>query len=281
MDRWITYLRERFPLAAVALLVAGISLSSVYLYGKAFLWLSFLLSFAGILCFFALLRLMDDVRDLEKDCIAHRTRPLPRGLIKKEEAIQAIELGLIILFSYSLFIWVCLHSTAALSYICLIGYGWLIYKGFGVGTWLAGRPVWYALVRQAAVLLIAVFAVSAAHPEKTQAPLTWAFAAMLFGAFFCFEICGKLDPHMHPVLATYVHFYGFRKIFELAAFMLIISAMSAIGLGLAGLLLPIEGAVFITLCLLFFQYAWYRIPELAATLSLFIHAWAIVILHFS
>ena len=103
---------------------------------------------------------------------------------------------------------------------------------------------------------------------------------MLLGAFFCYEICRKLDPHIHPILGTYVHFYGFRKTFELAAVTLVVSAMGAIGLDLAAILLPVEGVVLITLCLLFFQYSWYRIPELAASLSLLIHVWAVFIKRF-
>ena len=47
-----------------------------------------------------------------------------------------------------------------------------------------------------------IFAVSAADPEKVLAPSTWAFGAMLLGAFFCYEICRKLDPHIHPILGN-------------------------------------------------------------------------------
>ena len=155
MDRWMTYVRERFPIPTISLVVAGISLSGIYLYGKGFQLLPFLLSFAGIFCFFALLRLMDEVKDLEKDRIAHRDRPLPRGLIKKAEAIRVIELSRNILFLYSLIIWVFLQATAALAYACLIGYLWLMYKEFGIGKWLHGRPVWYAVLHQLVIFFIA------------------------------------------------------------------------------------------------------------------------------
>ena len=123
---------------------------------------------------------MDEVKDLEKDRIAHRDCPLLCGLIKKAEAIRVIELSRNILFLYSLIIWVFLQATAALAYACLIGYLWLMYKEFGIGKWLHGRPVWYAVLHQLVIFFIAIFAVSAAHPEKALAPFhmgVWSHAS--------------------------------------------------------------------------------------------------------
>lgn len=275
MDRWLIYIRERFPLGTMSLLVAGICLSGLYVYGRNFQLIPFVLSFVGVLLFFALLRLMDEVKDFEKDRIAHRERPLPRGLIAKGEAVQIIELGRYILLAYALIIWVFLQSTAALVYVFLILYLWMMYKEFGMGQWLQKRPITYAITHQLSGFLIAIFAVSVATPGKALAPATWAFGLVLVGAFFCYEICRKLDPHAHPILATYMHFYGFKKTFELAVIMLVLSAIGSVGLGLEWLLIPCEVVVLLTLCLLFYQSAWFRIPEFAASISLLIHVWAV------
>ena len=40
--------------------------------------------------FFAELRLMDELKDYEKDLIAHPERPLPRGLLSREEVRAAV-----------------------------------------------------------------------------------------------------------------------------------------------------------------------------------------------
>lgn len=276
MDRWLVYLRERFPIATMSALVAGLSLSGIYLYGNQFSFLPFIISFVGLLAFFGLLRLMDEVKDIEKDRVAHRDRPLPRGLIKKEEALRLIDLSLYIFLAYGLIIWVVLEATAALTFVALTFYLWLMYKEFGLGKWLSARPVTYAITHQLVAFLIAFFVVSVAHPTKVLHFKTWAFGFMILGSFFCYEICRKLDPHAHPILATYVHFYGYRKTFELAVLVLVLSSFGAIELGLYWLLFP-EGILLITLCMLFYQSSWYRLPEIIASLSLLLHVWAVFI----
>lgn len=223
---------------------------------------------------------MDEVKNLAKDRIAHKEYPLPRGLIKKEEAVAMIRVMQIILFAYSLIIWVLASNIPALAYACLALYLWLMYKEFGAGHWLNQRPLLYGTLHQLAVVPMVIFAVTIASPQDAFAGSTWSFALMLMGAFFTYEICHKLDPHAHPVLATYIHFYGFRKTFEIAAIMLALSAMGAISLDLASLLIPAEIFVLVTLSLLFFQAAWFRLPEIASSLSLLLHIWGITIQHF-
>lgn len=277
MGRWITYVRERFPLHTFIVLVAGISLSGIYLDGKSFRILPFLISFFGILLFFALLRLMDEVKDYEKDRIAHPDRPLPRGLIKKEEAVYLINIAIPILVAYSMFVWVVLQEVAALTYLCIVIYLWLMYQEFFIGKWLNRHPLIYGLSHQIIVFPVVFFAIAVNNPGHVMSPASWSLAVMLLGAFFCYEICRKLDPHAHPILATYIHFYGFRRTFEIAAISLAVSAMGATALNLTPLLLPCEILVLVSLSLLFFQPAWFLLPEVAASISLILHVWAVVL----
>lgn len=277
MDRWLRFFTERFPIVNSVALVAGISLSGIYLSGRSFRFLPFLMSFIGIVFVLALMRLMDDVKNLEKDKIAHSNRPLPKGLIKKTEAILVIETMQVILFFYSLLLWVLLSGTAALSYLVIVIYFWLMYKDFGVKRWLIRHPLFYGLLNQFIILPIAFFAVAALHPSTVFTPSILAFAFMLFGAFFCNEICHKLNPQIHPVVGTYIHFYGFKFAYNIAALTLIISAMGAIYLGVAYFLIPVEALVLAALSVLFFQPLLFRMPEMIASLSLMLHAWAVVI----
>lgn len=279
MERWMTYFQERFPFGTMVSLVLGLSISGIYLHSNVFMPLPFLISFIGIFLFLALLRLMDEVKDFDKDCIAHRERPLPRGLIKKEEAATMVDMVLLCMFAYSMLIWVFLQGVAALAYVGLIVYLQLMYKEFGIGKWLNNRPVFYAISHQLVIFPVAFFLVSVAHPSYIFAASTWSFGLMLLGAFFCYEICRKLDPHAHPVLATYIHFYGFRKTFELALLVLALSAMGALALGYGTLLIPFEAIVLVSLCLLFFQSMWYKFAEITASISLLMHVWAVAIYH--
>lgn len=277
MDRWITYIKERFPLHTFAVLVGGISLSGMYLYGKPFQILPFILSFVGILLFFGLLRLMDEIKDFDKDSIAHPDRPLPRGLIKKAEAIYIVNVMLPILVAYSMIVWVVVNEVAALAYLCIVIYLWLMYREFFWGDSLNRRPLLYGISHQLVVFPVVFFAIAVNNPHEVLFGPSWSFAAMVLGAFFCYEICRKLDPHAHPVLATYVHFYGFRRTFEIAAIAIAISAMGAAALNLWPLLLPCELVVFLSLVVILFQPAWFRIPEILASISLILHVWAVVI----
>ncbi len=280
MNRWMTFLHERFPLATMFIVVGGLSVSGIFLHSKTFVPLSFLLSFMGVFLFLAVLRLMDEVKDFEKDCIAHHERPLPRGLIKKEEAIAMMETMSICLFAYSMILWVFLQGVAALAYVVLVIYSQLMYKEFGIGKWLKGRPILSAISQQLVVFPLAFFLVSVTHPSSIFTASTWSFGLMLFGAFACFDICRKLNPQAHPVLATYMHFYGFRKTFELALVMLALSIMGALTLGYESLLIPFQAIVLVSLCLLFFQSMWYKNAEIAASISLLAHVWAVAIYHF-
>jgi hypothetical protein len=280
MDPWITYIRERFPILTFGALAAGIASSGIYLKRGAFQGAPFIFSFIGIFVFFWLWRLIDDIKDFEKDLIAYKERPLSRGAIKKEAILKAIDFFQIFLFSYALFIWVFIGSYPALAYVCLAVYVWLFYKDFGMPRWLLRHPLVKALSRQIVIFPLAVFAALAGHPKDIFAQHTWAFALMLFGAFFCYEICRKLNPHMHPVLVTFVQFYGFRRTFEIAALALALSALGAYVLHLTPLLLPCEMIVLFAMALLLFQPALFRLPEVAASLSLMAHAWAVTLYRF-
>jgi UbiA prenyltransferase family len=278
MDRrWILYAKERIPLLFFCFLTAGIALSGIYLQSNPFFWGSFVVSFIGIFLFFVLLRVMDDLKNSDKDRIVHPQRPIARGLLKKEEVNDVIKRGYVVLFAYCLIIWVFLQGTAALAYACIVLYLWLMFRGFYLGKWLGRRRLLVAIARHLVVIPIAIFAVAASNSSTVLLPSTIFFALMLWGAFFTYEACRDLDPRTHPIQATLIHFYGFKRTFEIVAIALVVSAMGAVALNLGSILLPCEGTVLITLGILFFQPDKFPIPRLAATLSLFVHVWAVVI----
>lgn len=277
MDRWLRFFTERFPLINTAVLVSGISLSGLYLSGSPpFSFLTFILSFIGIVFVLALMCLMEDVKNLEKDRIAHSNRPLPKGLIKKSEAIFVIKAMEIILFLYALILWAVLGLSAAISYFLIAAYFWLLNKDFGGKAWLGRRPIVYGFLYHLIIILIAIFAVEV-RPVSLASPTVWSFALLLFGAFFCYDICSKLNPHAHPVLGTYIHFYGYHFVFNLAAICLAISAMGAISLGLAYILIPVELVVLAALSAVYFQPELFRLAQMLAAFSLVLHAWAVAI----
>lgn len=277
MNRWLKFFTERFPLVNSLALVAGISLSGIAIGGRPFEFLPFILSFIGIVFVLALMRLMDDVKNMEKERIAHSNHPLPKGLITRKEAVLVIEAMQIILFIYALILWVLLSATAALSYLVMIVYFCFLYKDFNLRVWLGRNPLIYGFLYHVMIILIAIFSVEVMTPTTLASSTVWSFALMLFGAFFCYDICSKLNPRLHPALGTYFHFYGFRVMYNAAAITLFLSAMGAIHLGAGYFLIPIEILVLAALSTLFFQPELFRMPQIMASLSLMFHAWAVVI----
>lgn len=277
MDRWITFANERLRLPAFVVIVAGIAASGVSIGSKSFLWLPFFVSFIGIFLAFIIINLIGEVEDSEKDRIAHPNRPLPRGLISKHEATQAIELLKMILFAYSFVIWVAVGAHAALAYLLISIYVWGMKRGFGIAPFISRRPFLKGFLRFIILFPIAIFAVTVANSNAIAMPMAWSFGFMLFGTFFTFDICSKLDPHTHPILATYIHYHGFQRTFEVALLMVAFSAMSAFALNVAALLIPFEFFVVGSLSTLFFQPSLCRFPQVAAAVSLFLHVWAVAL----
>ena len=277
---WTQYIQERFSLVLTPLIVAGICFSGATLHAKSFLFFPTFISLIGMLLLFFLFRLMHDVKDFEKDKIANKEYPLPKGLIKIEDAKKMIELLKYGLAGFALIVWVLVNSIAALSYFAILVYLVFMYKDFGFPLWFKGKPVLFATFHQFINFLIAIFSVAMTTPQKAFSLKTLGFGLMLYGAFFTYEICKKLNPQSHPILATYRHFYGYRKVFELAVFQLFLTAIGTISIHAEFFLIPFELLVFFSLCLLFFQSSFYKVPESAALVSLLLHVWGVFLFFF-
>ena len=107
MTRWWTYQKERFPIAVYAPLVAvfaGSAVTHVRLLrgASALSWRALGAAFTLAFCFFLLLRIADEFKDLEKDRRYRPERPVPRGLVSLTElggigaVAAALQLGVAI-----------------------------------------------------------------------------------------------------------------------------------------------------------------------------------------
>jgi 4-hydroxybenzoate polyprenyltransferase len=214
MGRWLTYQRERFPLATYLLLSVGMGAQATVIATET-LTLSLVIPASLMpLLFFAVLRLMDEVKDVAKDRIAHPERPLARGLIPVEEARRTILLGLGLMVFLAVLLFNLFGPMPGLFYACTTLYLWLMYKEFYVGAWLSQRPLLYAATHQA--ILLPLVASSAALAPKM--PLgVWDWSQLFLGglqilpAFFAYEVARKLEPEIHPILGAYRSVYGLRR----------------------------------------------------------------------
>ena len=102
MNRWWTYQKERFPIAAHGPLIAAFSASAVgyssLLRGEGShrLLSSYLIAFFVSLGSFLLLRIADEFKDAEEDARHRPYRPVPRGLVKLSE-LKQIGIGVAVL----------------------------------------------------------------------------------------------------------------------------------------------------------------------------------------
>lgn len=271
MVAWFKYVRERFPIIVYFILVSGFTLSGA---GLSLQPLQFyaVIPFLGMLLFFFILRLMDEVKDYKKDLIANPTRPLPRGEIKLESALKAIHLGVYSMVLFGILTAVLFSLPAGIIYLILTAYLWLMYKEFYIGDWLANRVFLYGVSHQLILIILCAFSVVFFNSEMLFQPETYLYGLTVLGSFFSYEVCRKLDPNAHPLLRTYIHEYGYAKSFLIVLAMSSLAALSShylyIQIWLASLL------VVTSFLILFVKPRMYKWVELVATLSLVIHIWS-------
>ena len=207
--RWLTYLRERSPIPALLAVGAGQSLSAFYLASAASIDVPHVaVSTVGIAALFVLMRMMDEVKDVAKDSVAHPERPLPRGLLSVRELTTAVYVSGVILAAFALLVGMFLSPVAGVLYAVTLGYAFLMFREFFIPTLLNRNAFVYALSHQVIVLPMYDFAVAASSPAVVPTEPTLWFALTGLGASFVFEVSRKLDPNALPVLGTYLRLYG-------------------------------------------------------------------------
>lgn len=278
MDRWIIYLKERFPLPTYVLLSLGFSISGAYLTQSHWQFKNLIASFIGLMLFFFELRLMDELKDYAKDQVAHPTRPLPRQLISVKEVRHCIHLIILSMLIYGLIIYILLNPYAGILYSLISIYLWLMYREFYLGTWLSSRPFSYGLTHQIIIIPICLFCVSV-HQQGNLliSSHMFAYCSCVLGAFFTYEICRKLNPQSHPILKTYLLVCGRTKTSLTVMILTLLAGASALGSGTEALLWPIEVCLIISLSSLFWWPERFKLTESLATLSLALHIWSIPI----
>lgn len=275
MAAWLIYTQERFPLLAYALIVGGFSLSGLTIAGTGFKVVPFATSFVGVMLFFALLRLMDERKDYDKDRVAHPERPLPRGVLQVARVEAVIRHGAWSMVGLGIVSAVLVNPVAGACYLLVTGYLWLMYREFFCGPLLEPRPVLYALTHQLVLLPLCYFCVLVADPGLLADPTPLYFSACVAGAFLGYEVCRKLDPQAHPILKTYlsVHGRGGTALLVLAA--MTVAGLGAVALGVETLLLPLQALLLLSLGVIWIRPAAYKLPEKISGLTLLAHVYAV------
>jgi 4-hydroxybenzoate polyprenyltransferase len=164
------YLRERFPLAPYAVLVAlfhgAASLYAVRLGGGEVRWW---VAPAILLAFFHL-RVFDEHKDYAKDCTTHPERLLSRGVV----TLRMLKIWGAIALCAQAAIAVAAGRAAFLAWTAATAFTVAMRVEFGVGAWLNRHLLTYAITHNPIVALLAMFSWA-----STGARWDWRFLPFL------------------------------------------------------------------------------------------------------
>jgi acyl-CoA synthetase (AMP-forming)/AMP-acid ligase II/4-hydroxybenzoate polyprenyltransferase len=269
------FLQERFSVPVHTLIAGGLTASGASLWIDHIEILPLFLSFVGVVSFFGLLRLMDEIKDHQKDLIAHPSRPLPRGAFTAKGVKQAIGFWTAGHVAFALVLSLLGFTTAGVSFALLTAYLWLMYKEFFVGRWLEERMLVYATSHQLVLILLCGFTVALGDSQAFFEGHTYSYGLTVLGAFFTYEICRKLDPTAHDVLRTYRKVYGINRTGGLVTSLTALAMLGGYLSSVAWVTWPFALAVAISYWLA--VRGKYRIVEGLASASLLIHLWALAV----
>ena len=281
MARWLTYLKERSPIALILPVGLGVYFSAQYGTQQGFSLFAFLGAVIGLTGWLVLARLMDEKKDYHKDLAAHPERPLPRGLLTIPEVEVAILRGTWALFGVAGVFAALGNIPAAIGYATSVAYLWLMYREFYVGEWLGEYPIPYAVSHQVVVWPMYAYVFALFQPSSLVSTLTLAFGLCSMGSSMSLEITRKLDPNAHPALKTYLVMYGPVKTFALTLVFVALSAIGAQLLGLEKLLWPLEALVVVGASTVFWKPSAFKAVEGLSALSSLIHLFGIAIAHWA
>lgn len=277
MARWLTFLIERSAPAAMVLVASGISLSGAWIGGGRVQAGRLALVFVGLVLFMVLARLADEVKDYERDRIAHPTRPLPRGLVRPAEARRVMRGLFVVVGGYAAGLGLLAGWPAAALYALAALWLGLMSREFFAGPALASRPLLSAVLHQFVLVPLYGFAVAVCEPQLALAPAGLAYALANLGASMSYEVGRKLDPGAHPVLASYGVRYGARRCAVVITGSVLLAAIGAWWLGAWAVLWPAEALVVLAMAALLVRPAMHRAVERAAALAVVVHVWVIPI----
>ncbi|KAI1316672.1 hypothetical protein EDD11_009628 [Mortierella claussenii] len=254
---WLKFFAERVALVVYLLTAAGYVLTANYALSEGskslplrpFFWTMAVETF-----FLITLRVMDDLKDVDTDIVAHPERPLPRGLVTVREASIVVHSLVLILILNGIALAIVENLACGLLCLATTFYYYAMFKEFGCGHWLSARPILYVLSHQLVVLLMVLFPVAAFHGASSlKSIFCWHAALLQFGGSFTFEVCRKLDPTAHVALGTYLIAYGKFKTLLMILFAVAIGAWASYVMAVEIIMWPFLGFLVLSVLILFWK----------------------------
>lgn len=226
MKNILIFIKERVPVIPNLILAFGLYFSAKEVIDVNFYPYDFYLIFAVLVAFITELRFMDEIKDFEKDKVAHPDRPLPRGLVTLKQVSSLMYIGFAILLGLMIPSYMIYGKVATVLLGIVNLWLFLMYKEFFLGDKLAKSPLIYAITHQLIIVPIILFATTILEGNFIILPSVIGFILVILSAFFTYEVGRKMDPQADPILGTYLVHYGKVKTHLLIT---VLASLSVIG----------------------------------------------------
>lgn len=153
LQKWRIYIKERFPISFYLfnafLLAMGNQMFLSKVMKVSLDWKTILLSTIFVFIMYFLIRVVDEFKDYEEDCIENPERPVQRGVISLDELSKGVIVGIILLIIYGLLV------RRAVMWFAFVGlFFFLMSKEFFIAKWLNEHPRTYVISHGAIVALM-------------------------------------------------------------------------------------------------------------------------------
>lgn len=240
------------------ILMAGLTLSSLLIAELKIHFLTFLFSLIGNSLFFGYIYLA-------------KLKELP-----PDKAIKYRNILQFAMYLFSLLIWILFSFTASSLYVVIAVYLWYLNKNFFIEKWLKRKIFLKKFLSHVVIIPMTVFPYSLERPETFNDISLISYSLLAFFTFLLFEFCHQMNP-FDPKNPKYIHFYGYKRIFYYCSILLLLSAMCTSSLGFRFLLWPLQCALFIALCILYFDFEKSRFVEACSEIYAQVTIWSVVI----
>ena len=280
LSAWQTYLQERSPLLALITIGFLQSLASNYLFRATLDGRGVLMSTLCLTLLLILMRLMDEIKDYQKDLIAHPGRPLPRGLLTPAQIRRVIQVLVTGLLTSGALLFFFRSAASGGALVFTVVYLLLMYQEFFCSKYINKNAFFYAITHQVILIPMYIFSVAMTTPEAAFAERTLWFSLTGLGASFAFEVGRKLDPDSHPVLRTYLALYGRTPTVIVICLALGVLSVSAWQIGVQALVWPTVGLLILFLPLVYFMPRQFKLIEHLCALAALVQLLAVTLMHF-
>lgn len=232
-EKWNIYQESRFPLLKHGLLILAFSSSAVsfsaMISGRTSPeMLSYIVAFITCFLFFLQLRIADEFKDYDEDCLYRSYRPVPQGVITLKELKYLFIIASAIQLTAAAFLDIKLAGILLVVWVYLA----CMSKEFGIKPWLKAHPITYMWSHMLIMPMVDFYATATDWVLFSTPPyaLYW-FVALSFFNGINLEIGRKIRSQKDEEkgVETYSILWGAKKATTAWLSMVLLTGLCAIG----------------------------------------------------